>query len=300
MTEHFRITYDGTALASSEMDVNDLAPALLAIGNLLTAATEALSSDKMKAQVNVRGTFKTGCFGIDFSLATDWVAKIQDLLSGNGATAIANAMAILAALGWGADKTKPGLFAVLKWLKGRKILNVVQHETCAVLHVDNDSIEIEIAVLTLLRDIQVRECCEKVLQPLKTPGITVFSVGDDSVFFETITSNDVDSFKKPESEDELLIDDIRKMAFSIVSLAFKEDNKWRLHDGASTIHAAIEDTDFLHRVDTNTAQFSKGDVLVCDVRVQQWQTQSGAKTEYTVIKVVDHRHAGRQVRLPGI
>lgn len=69
-TTHFQITYDGPSLAASEMDVRDLAPALLAAGDLLDAATRALHGERIKAQINVRASFKTGCFGIDFALAS--------------------------------------------------------------------------------------------------------------------------------------------------------------------------------------------------------------------------------------
>lgn len=299
--EHFRITYDGPALELSEMDVDELAPALLAIGDLLNAATYALSADRLKAQVNVRGSFKSGCFGIDFTLATDWIFKIRDMLAGTDATAAANALAILGALGWIGKQNSPGLFAVLKWLRGRKISRVEQHGHVAVLHVSDDRLEVELAVLALLRDVAVRQACGKVLSPLLRNGVTTFSVGDDTgAFYEVVSRDEVAWFAAPELEDDLLVDDERRMVFSIVSLAFKEDNKWRLHDGSSTIHATIDDKDFLSRVDANQETFSKGDVLICDVRVQQWQTQTGAKTEYTVLLVREHRNAGRQISLPGL
>lgn len=67
-TEHFRIIYDGEALAFSEIDVRTLAPALLAIGDLLEAATFAMNGDKVKPQVNVRGSFKTGCLALILAL----------------------------------------------------------------------------------------------------------------------------------------------------------------------------------------------------------------------------------------
>ena len=51
----FRVTYDGPALESSEMDVRELAPALLAIGDLLEASTQALCGDQVRPRVNVRG-----------------------------------------------------------------------------------------------------------------------------------------------------------------------------------------------------------------------------------------------------
>lgn len=299
--EHFRITYDGPALETSEMDVDELAPALLAIGDLLNAATYTLSADRLKAQVNVRGSFKSGCFGIDFTLGTDWIFKIRDMLAGTDATAAANALAILGALGWAGKQARPGLFAVLKWLRGRKISRVEQRDGVAVLHVDDEQLEIELAVLALLRDVAVRQSCGKVLVPLLRNGVTTFAVGDDTgEFYAVVNRDEVTWFSAPEPEDELLVDDERRMVFSIVSLAFKEDNKWRLHDGASTIHAKIDDEEFLARVDANQETFSKGDVLICDVRVQQWQTPTGAKTEYTVLRVREHRSASRQISLPGL
>lgn len=297
---HFRITYDGPALATSEMDVRELAPALLAIGDLLEASTKALCGDQVRPQVNVRGSFQTGSFGIDFTLVTSLISRMRELLAGPDGTALANAVTILTALGICGPKAKKGLFAVLKWLRGRQIQRVQMKDNTAVLHVEGDKLEIELAVLTLLRDVSVREATTRALSPLTRDGITIFSAGTDTKVFETITHDEVSWFHVPEQSDILLLDENRKMAFSIVSLAFKDDNKWRLFDGAATIHASITDTDFLRRVDSNQVSFSKGDVLVCNVRVQQWQTADGAKTEYEVTDVLEHRPAARQIQLPGL
>lgn len=95
----FRITYDGPTLDSSEMDVRELAPALLAFGDLLDASTRALCGAQVRPQVNVRGSFKTGSFGIDFTLATSLLGRMRDMLSGSEGTALANAVTILTALG---------------------------------------------------------------------------------------------------------------------------------------------------------------------------------------------------------
>jgi hypothetical protein len=115
-----------------------------------------------------------------------------------------------------------------------------------------------------------------------------------------VTAQERSAFDMPALEEELLVDESRKMVFSIVALAFKDDNKWRLHDGGTTIHAAIEDAPFLARVDSNQENFAKGDILICKVRVRQWQTLQGAKTDYVVQEVMEHRTPGRQLSLPGI
>ena len=298
----FRMTYDGPALQDSQMDVRDLAPALLAVGSLLEAASSALYGDRVKPQVDVRGSFKTGSFGVDFSLVADWVSRIKDMMAGEDATAAANALALLGALGWSVQKAgKPGLFTVLAWLKGRPIERVALQDHLATLHVQGELLEIEIQVLTLLRDVSVRRGCEKILQPMDNPGITRLTVGDDAgQIAQSIAAEQRSWFATPEIADELLVDDVRKMVFSIVALAFKDDNKWRLHDGSATLHAAISDASFLAKVDANQINFAKGDILVCQVRVRQWQTLNGAKTDYEVERVLEHRTPGRQLSLPGI
>lgn len=157
----FRATYDGLALESSEMDVRELAPALLAIGDLLDASTRALCGNQVRPRVNVRGSFKTGSFGIDFTLATSLLGRMRDMLSGNEGTALANAVTILTALGIAAPKAGKGLFAVLKWLRGREILQVQMQDHTAILHVEGDTLEIDLPVLTLLRDVGVRHATEQ-------------------------------------------------------------------------------------------------------------------------------------------
>ena len=297
----FRITYDGPALAQHEMDARELAPALMAMADLLDASVKALHGDKAKAQINVVGSFKTGSFNIDFNTAVNLLKAAKDLFAGDGFTAIANAVAVLGILGFGVRKGYTGLAQVLQWLKGRRITNVVMAEDGhALISVDEDTLEVELAVLALLRDLAVREAFHRVLAPLERPGVDVFAAGTDTEVAVVITEQERAYFAPPAGEDELILEDERVMAFSIVSLAFKDDNKWRLSDGNSTISAKITAVDFLEEVNANERSFSKGDVLVCRVRVTQWQSESGAKTDYEVIEVLDHRKGARQISIPGL
>ena len=87
------------------------------------------------------------------------------------------------------------------------------------------------------------------------------------------------------------------MQLNIVSLAFKEGNKWRLSDGQSDISAIIEDRGFLARIDSNEERFAKGDTLVCRVRMEQSRALGKLKTLYYVEKVIDHKPGSRQTVL---
>ncbi len=281
MTE-FRLTYDGPALASHKMDPRELAPALLAMADLLEASARVLYGNDAKVKVSVKGSFKTGSFNIDF---------------------VANAVAILSALG----VVGKGMISLLKWLRNRTpdrtelIEPGPDGKPRVRIFVGDEYYDVEKGALDLLRDVGVRKALEKTLAPLDKPGIDTFALGQGTAINVTVHENERMYFFAPaNAEERLLIDDLRTMAFSIVSLAFKEDNKWRLSDGSSTISATISDEQFLHGVNTNVESFAKGDSLVCTVRVRQWQTANGPRTEYEVVRVNDHLHAARQIELPWI
>lgn len=298
---HFRITYDGPALATHEMDAKELAPALMAMADLLESSVRALHGDRAKAQINVKGSFKTGSFNVDFTTALNFLKAAKDIFSGDGMGAIANATAVLTALGLTARAGYKGLAQVLAWLRGRSVTHVQMKEDGNVtLFSESDTLDVESEVLVLLSDVSVRQAFDRVLAPLDREGIDTFAAGDQSSFALVIRGDERHFFSTPADQDIPLLDDNRKMALSIVSLAFKDENKWRLSDGNATINARISDAEFLLGVNANTISFSKGDVLICEVRVTQWQTQSGAKTDYEVVKVVDHLRAARQIAFPGM
>lgn len=297
----FRITYDGPALATHEMDARELAPALMAMADLLDSSVRALHGERAKAQINVKGSFKTGSFNVDFTTAINFLKAAKDIFSGDGMTAIANATAVLTALGLTAKLGYNGVAQVLKWLRGRRITNVqLMADGNVTIVADDDEQEVEYQVLVLLRDLAVRQAFDRVLGPLDREEIDTFAAGDEAAFGVVIREDERPYFSAPAGQDELIIEDSRKMAFSIVSLAFKEENKWRLSDGNSTINAKISDAEFLAGVNANETSFTKGDVLICEVKVTQWQTPSGAKTDYEVVRVIEHRRAATQISFPGM
>ena len=165
--------------------------------------------------------------------------------------------------------------------------------------IGDETFDVPLALMRLYQDLPVRAAAQKVVEePLKGEGITSFQVREGKKTILKVEGPEASYFAKPVIDDDTILDTVRTTAFSIISLAFKEDNKWRLNDGANSISATIEDKDFLDRVDHNQVAFSKGDILICEVRVVQKQTEQGLKTEYTIVRVVEHRPAARQIPLP--
>ena len=287
----FTVAYDGPALTGGTMDVRDLAPALLAVGQLIDAVNTTLNRDDAKVSVNVRAT-NTGSFSITLEIIQTYAQQVVGLFAGTEVTAATNILTLLGASG-------TGLFWLIKRLGGRKPDRVEMVDPDHVrVAFEGEAIVVPLKLIRLYQDLAVRAAAERVVyEPLQREGIDRFIAFKDTESEITVTESEAGAFRKPEDVEQVLLDDVRRSAFSIVSLAFKDDNKWRLHDGNSQISTSIADEEFLRRVDRNEISFAKGDVLICDVRVRQSQTTNGLKTEYTVEKVVEHKRAPRQLEL---
>jgi hypothetical protein len=163
------------------------------------------------------------------------------------------------------------------------------------LTIEGDSYQVPLELLKLYQDTVTRRAIAEVVSPVKEEGIDRFTIRDNNRAVLDVTKDDLYAYEAPESQ-ELLLDETRRHAFSIVSLAFKEDNKWRLTDGQNTFNVSMKDDAFQRRVSNNQIAFAKNDVLVCDLRTIQWQVNNGVKTEYKVVKVVNYLPA-RQLTL---
>lgn len=292
---HVRLTYDGPALQMHTMDVRLLAPALLAFGDLCEETGRVLYGDTIRVHVEVRASFRTGSFGIDLSVVPQLAQQLIGWFSSEGATAIANGKTILEVIGIGGA----GLIGLLRWLRGRRIRRVETVPQGRRIAVDDgDAIEVEERVLALLQRRSVREALQRVVEPIERDGVERLAIGTDTDIKVLIERPEAAWFHAPAPEDALLMEEERTIAFSIVGLSFREDNKWRLYDGQNTVYVTIADQDFLQRVDRNLERFAKGDILLAQTRIAQWQTPQGLRTDYTIVRVLEHRLGAEQIPLP--
>ncbi len=165
------------------------------------------------------------------------------------------------------------------------------------LEFEGDTLDVPVPLLKLYQDRAVRQAAHEVLTPLQQEGIDTFKIVDNNQVVQSIEKKDLSYFDIPEAVEEKLVDSIGESAYAIVSLAFKEDNKWRLDDGSSTINAIIRDEDFFKKVNHNLVSFAKGDILRCRVRTTQWRTPSGLKTEHEVLEVLQHIPGAKQLSI---
>lgn len=295
----FILTYDGTALANHEMNVRDLAPAMLAVGEAFDGLNALFNGKSAQLAVNVRA-HQPGCFTVAFDIVQ--VAKdVTPMLTGPGITAANNLLALLIGAGTVAGTTITGLFLLVKKLKGRPPERIEKlHPGLFRLFIEGQVFEVPLELLQAYQDLRVRRALEGfVTKPLRKPGIDSVAI-ENGGRSERVEKHEAEYFVAPDPDTNIVIDDTRRAAFTICDLSFDEDGFWRLFDGSNPVKVKIEDQRFLDQIENEDMRFGKHDVLVCLVHFVQRRTGRGLENEHIVIEVIEHIPAARQLRLPQI
>lgn len=294
----FNLVYDGPALEEHRMDVRTLAPALLALGDMVERANEILNGEQVKIRVDVHASFREGSFGVDMDLVQSLWQKAIHFASEPG---VITASMLAGFLGFSARDGFKGVIQVITWLRGRAVRKVEPIDGGKVLfYVDGDAIEVEEKVYELLRDYKVRRALQDVVnEPLRRDGIETVAAVDkqiEKVGF-MVSRSDSAYFRAPEPEDEPLQSDEYTATLQVLTLAFQDGNKWRFTEGGgNTYYATILDEKFLQRIRSNES-FARDDIIRARVRRTQKITKDGLKADYEVVEVLEHRSVGPRVQL---
>jgi hypothetical protein len=174
------------------MDARDLAPALLAAGQLVDAANTSLNGDSARVKVQVKAT-GTGSFEIILEVSQTIAEHLIALLTTPGATAAA----VLATFVFGTP-TANGVLWLIQRLKGKKPTRIERLSDLTVrIIVDGETVDVPIQLLRLYQDVAVRAAAQKLIEePLRKEGIDVFEVREDRSSLVRIEKGDAQYFTK--------------------------------------------------------------------------------------------------------
>jgi hypothetical protein len=187
MAKHVRTTirYDGPALSGHEMDVQDLAPALLALADMIQIANKKFNGSQADIKVLVNADVEQKCFMIDISLVQSFLEQAKGILGTDSvktAKEIAEWVGILSGSG-------VGLFGLLKFIKKSKqsdaALQIEKNGDGTITIIGNgNKVVVRREVYLLAQEPKMVEKAKSVLKPLENDGYETlaFLEGDDAAF----------------------------------------------------------------------------------------------------------------------
>lgn len=289
MAERFYVIYDGWALEHHLMDVRDLAPAMIAVNDLLSNANKALNGDKADLNLKVNASFRAGSFGMELHTVVHFLSQIRDMFASDNASAISNAWTILEIVGF---VSGAGLIGLIRFLKGKKPTKIIDEDGRLKVYLnETEYYETDGKVVKLYKNRTIVSDLNKMLEPLEKDGIDSFFVsrtGDKKDADLAIDESELTYFKYQEIENDLS-ENITETFVQIEAAVFKDNNKWKFDNGGSPINAAILDEEFLRKIDAGELRFGKGDLLKVKLKTIQTFAHGKLKTEFQVIEVLEHK-----------
>jgi hypothetical protein len=290
----FQIKYDGPALADHTIDVNDLAPALLGLNDLIQEANHVVNNDRAAVSLRIKAT-EPGCFTIQAQAYQSLLDAGVDLLTGRPVTAL---VALLALIGFATNGK--GAIEIIRRLRGKspKAVNPIPDSgEVEIEFPDGETIRASGNVWEICRSQKARTAIHKVVKPLEKEGVEELEVIQEREVVTRITKAEQPYFLPPaEAQEQLLVTE-RITHVNIVSLWFSGDHKWRLSEGGNVFSASISDLDFIKKTISNEEAFRAGDFLKVRLRQTQFMTPSGLKSDWEVVEVLNHIRGDRQMPL---
>ena len=300
--QKIRIAYVGEALNNGVMDINDLAPALLAFANLVKRANTVIGNEQAVRVLLKADDIRRGSFDITLLLDYSILEEAKLFMGLAEDTGLKDLMDVL---GMGIT-AKESIFWLIKLIGFKKIRKTEKDkDRVKIILEDNRVITVTQNVYNVFMDFEARTLIEKVVTPVKKEGIQGFEIRNPKDYNDTKPTVSVDKevvecFNAPALETKVEPDIVyeQDMMLRIVSIVFDEKQKWRFSDGEAVFWAKIEDEKFWKEINDGVLAFRKGDKLKvrCKV-VQRIGENESLISERTIIKVIKVIPKPTQIKL---
>lgn len=304
----FQLAYDGPALRTGSMDVNQLASSLLAVGDLVQDANRVLNGDRTEVSLRVRSDFKKGSFEVALLLDHSLLEQAKNLLFPAGATI--GGAAIIKLL-FGTEIGKKGVSSVVgnvldiwKKLQAEKPKEVIKDEARGITILvtgDNNNISVNQDAARLYGQEAIRSAIGGIVRPVSMRGIRSLEIKKGNKVVNEVQKTDLPPVTEAGSSGDNTPANVRRDTRETtlrVTRANFEKGKWGFSDGAAGFSADIIDKDFREKLESREIGFYQGDMLRVLLTVTQIVSEGQTfQTTYEIERVIDHIHAPKQQHL---
>ena len=299
----FEIAFEGDPFEDGEIDVRDLAPALLAFGNVVQAANKVLNGDRAEARLKVAATDK-GSFVAVLTMDVGFLADMLDAVNAHPQRVVAADQLMDLLIKAGTIAGAPlCLFAAIKALKGKRPDKVeTLGDGTTEITINQTTFVVDDRTVALLQDLPTREAVEDLgTKAARVDGLDNLRIGADSEAVEAVrlALTDLPSLKVPPVQDEPDTEIThRDVWLKIVSVHFRDGYKWRFSDGGERPFTAdMEDAEFQNKVQEGILALNANDAIRCRLREEQSLTASNLLKVIYVEEVLEFRPGARQMNL---
>ncbi len=300
----FEIAFEGEPFDDGEIDVRDLAPTLLAFGNVVQAANKALNGDRADARLKVAATDQ-GSFVAALTMDVGWLSDMLDAVIAHPQRVVAaeQLMDLLIKAGTVVGGGVVGLFAAIKVLGGRRPEKVEPRgDGTTAITINQTTFVVDDRTVALLQDLPTREAIEDLgAKAARVDGLDSLRIGVDSDDAEAVrlARSDLPSLKVPPEPDEPDTEITHRDAWlKIVSVHFRDGYKWRFSDGGERpFTAEMEDAEFQNKVQEGLVALNANDAIRCRLREEQSLSASSLLKIVYVEEVLEYRPGARQMNL---
>lgn len=180
-TDLIRFRFKGSAYDGHTIDVNDLAPALIALGDLCTITNRLFNGDRVHINVLIKADVEQKCFELGVQLVQSVYDQLKGLVNDGDVATIKSILEWVGIISVSTGGPFVGYLQFMKWVDGRKInsLKQTKQDSIQITVVGNDN------NVTLISPQVAKMIGEpKLLEAAKSLSAGIQKEGSDELEFE--------------------------------------------------------------------------------------------------------------------
>ena len=294
------VRYDGPALSGHQMDVSDLAPALIGLSELYKHANAKFNGSKAAVKVLIATDTEHQCFQFDIQVVQSLWDQAKTLLKDTDIVSAKELGEWLGLIGGGGATSVYGLFKLLKWLDGRKInsseLKIesgLDSTTITVIGSSN-SITVYPRTLELAGDQTTLKNVNKVIKPITKDDYDSleFEHGDEIEMISSEDAGRITHTVKSDAEEQFDEPQVVSAWITVYAPVYDPAAKsWKFKFGESHYYMDISDTNIAEDAMDRGGAFID-DTYFVRLEIRQEHPSSGRiKNHYKIMEVLDFKPA---------